>query len=80
MKSITAIALRISKLLAKNKMSRYELCRKIAMSETTLKHIIDQDYKSLRFETLVLIADGFDITIQEFLNDDLFKRENLEIS
>lgn len=79
MKSTTAVALRISKLLIKNKMTRYRLCRKIAMSEVTLKHILDEEYKSVKFDTLVLIADGFDMTVQEFLNDDLFKRENLDI-
>ena len=79
MKSSTAIAIRIKKLLAKSGMTRYKLCRKIAISETTLKHIIDSDYKSINFDTLVLLADGFDMTIQEFLNDDVFKRENLDV-
>ena len=79
MKSSTAIALRIKKLLATSGMTRYKLCRKIAISETTLKHILDSDYKSINFDTLVLLADGFDMTLQDFLNDDLFKRENLDI-
>lgn len=79
MKSTTAVALRISNLLIKHNMTRYKLCRKIAMSEVTLKHILDEEYKSIRFDTLVLIADGFDMTVQEFLNDELFKRENLDI-
>lgn len=79
MKSSTAIALRISKLLIKKGMTRYKLCRKIAISETTLKHILDEEYKSVNFDTLILIADGFDMTIQEFLNDELFKRENLDV-
>ena len=79
MKSTTAVSLRINKLLTKHNMTRYKLCRKIAMSEVTLKHILDGEYKSIRFDTLVLIADGFDMTIQEFLDDDLFKRENLEV-
>lgn len=79
MKSSTAIALRVSKLLVKNGMTRYKLCRKIAISETTLKHILDEEYKSVNFDTLVLLADGFDMTIQEFLDDELFTRENLDI-
>ena len=79
MKSSTAIALRVSKLLVKTGMTRYKLCRKIAISETTLKHILDEEYKSVNFDTLVLLADGFDMTIQEFLNDELFSRENLDI-
>ena len=79
MKSVRAIALRVSNLLVLKGMTRYKLCRKIAISETTLKHILDQDYKSVNFDTLVLLADGFDMTIQEFLNDDLFDRENLDV-
>ena len=79
MKTITAIALRVSKLLVLKGMTRYKLCRKIAISETTLKHILDEDYKSVNFDTLVLIADGFDMTIQDFLDDDLFRRENLDV-
>ena len=79
MKSVTAIALRVSKLLVLKGMTRYKLCRKIAISETTLKHILDEEYKSVNFDTLVLLADGFDMTVQEFLDDDLFKRENLDI-
>ena len=79
MKSSTAIALRVKKLLAKSGMTRYKLCRKIAISETTLKHILDSEYKSVNFDTVILLADGFDMTLQDFLNDDLFKRENLDI-
>ena len=60
-------------------MTRYKLCRKIAISETTLKHILDEDYKSVNFDTLVLLADGFDMSVQEFLDDDLFERDNLDI-
>ena len=79
MKSVTAIALRVSKLLVKHGMTRYKFCRKIAISETTLKHILDEEYKSVNFDTLVLLADGFDMTVQEFLDDELFTRENLDI-
>ena len=79
MKSSTAISLRVQKLLDLSGMTRYRLCRKIAISETTLKHIIDQEYKSVNFDTLILLADGFDMTIQEFLDNELFKRENLDV-
>ena len=49
------------------------------MAEVTLKHILDEEYKSIRFDTLVLIADDFDMTVQEVLDDELFKRDNLDI-
>lgn len=78
MKSTTAVALRVSKLLVKHGMTRYELCHKIAMSEVTLKHILDEDYKSVRLDTVILLAEGFDMSLQEFINDELFKRGNIE--
>lgn len=80
MKSITAISLRVNQLLIERNMTRYKLARKIAISETTLKHILDEENKSLRFDTLLLIAEGFDMSIIEFLNCDLFNKDNLEIS
>lgn len=80
MKSITAIALRVNQLLKEQNMTKYKLARKIAMSETTLKHILDQEYKSVRFDTLLLLAEGFDMSIIEFLNCELFQRYNIEIN
>lgn len=79
MKTTTAVSKRVNKLLAERNMTRYKLCRKIAMTETTLKHILDEDYKSVNFDNLVLLADGFDMTVQEFLDDELFDRENSDI-
>ena len=37
-----AVALRISNLLIKNNMTQYALCKKIAMSEETLRSIINE--------------------------------------
>lgn len=79
MKSQKAVALRISNLLIKNNMSQYELSKRMLTDQSTIKHIIHEEYKSIKFDTLVKIADAFGLTIQEFLDDDLFKRENLDI-
>ena len=79
MKIQTAVALRVSNLLIKNNMSQYLLAKKMCTDQSTIKHIIHEEYKSIRFDTLVKIADAFNLTIQEFLNDDLFNRDNLDI-
>lgn len=79
MKIQRAVALRVSNLLVKNKMSQYELSKRMLTDRSTIKHIIHEEYNSIKFETMVKIADAFDMTIQEFLNDDLFKRENLDV-
>ena len=74
-----AVALRVSNLLVKNHLTQYALCKKIAMPEETLRSIRDERYKTVKLDTIILICDGFDISLQEFFNDDLFKRENLEV-
>lgn len=79
MKTQKAVALRVSNLLVKNKMTQYALCKKIAMSEGTLRSIINERYNTVKVDTIILICDGLGITIQEFFDDDLFKRDNIEI-
>lgn len=73
-----AVALRISDLLIKNNMTRYALCKKVVMPEQTLKNIIDERNKDIKLTTIAKIADGFNLSIEEFFKDNLFKRESLD--
>ncbi len=79
MKVQRAVALRVSNLLIKEKISQYELSKRMCVDRSTIKHIIHEEYNSINFSTMIKIADAFGITVQEFLNDDLFKRENLDV-
>ncbi len=79
MKIQRAVALRVSNLLVKHNISQYELSKRMLTDRSTIKHIIHEEYKSIKFDTLIKIADAFGMTVQEFLDDDLFKRENLEV-
>ena len=73
-----AVALRISNLLIKNNLTQYALCQKIAMPEETLRSIINERYKTVKLDTIIQICDGFNMTLTEFFNDDLFKDKDLE--
>lgn len=79
MKTQKAVALRITNLLIKNNMSQYELSKRMLTDQSTIKHIIHEEYKSIKLDTLIKIADAFGMTLQEFIDDDLFKRENLDV-
>ena len=79
MKTSKAVALRISNLLVKNKMTQYSLCKKIAINEAILRSIINERYKTVKLDTIILICDAFGITFQEFFNDELFNRDNLDV-
>ena len=79
MKLQRAVALRVSNLLIKNNMSRYALCKKVVMPEQTLKNIIDERNKDIQLSTIAKIADGFDMSIEEFFKDSLFDKNELDI-
>ena len=78
MKIQRAVALRVSKLLMENNISQYELSKRMLTDQSTIKHIMHEEYNSIKFETLLKISDAFGITIQEFLDDDLFHKDNLD--
>ena len=78
MKLQKAVALRISNLLIKNNMSRYALCKKIAMPEQTLKNIIDERNKDIELSTVAKIAYGFDLSLEDFFKDGLFEKDTVE--
>ncbi len=79
MKIQTAVAIRLSKLLEEKRMTRYALCRKIAMNESTIYNIINEKCKSINLNTLYLICEGLDMTVIEFLSDKIFEKDNLDI-
>ena len=74
-----AVAKRVSELLEKNGQTPYSFCKNNAMSEETLRAILNERYKTVKLDTLILLADGFGMTIQEFLNDPIFERQNLDV-
>ena len=60
-------------------MTCYSLSKNSGLTKQAISNILNEKYKSIKFETLIKIADGFEMTVQEFLNDDLFARENLDV-
>ena len=79
MKTQTAVAMRIAELLMKNKMTVYSMCKKIGMAQETVHAIINERYKTIKLDTIIKICDCFNMTIQQFFDNDLFKRENLDV-
>ena len=79
MKLQRAVALRINNLLLQYNLSRYALCKKIVMPEQTLKNIIDERNKDIQLSTIAKIAEGFNLSLEEFFQDPLFKKEDVEI-
>ncbi|MDR0976000.1 MAG: helix-turn-helix transcriptional regulator [Christensenellaceae bacterium] len=73
-----AVLRRVDQLLRERNMTRYALCKKVAMPQSTLQHLYNSDQKSLNFNTIILFAEGFDMEVAEFLSHPLFLHENIE--
>lgn len=72
--------MRISNLMVKNKIpSQYQLCKDAGLTESTLRAVLNEEHKSVNIFTLFRICDGLKISIQEFFNDELFNKENLNL-
>lgn len=71
-----AVAMRISKLLIKFNMSQYALSERSGITKQGIANIINEKYRTVKLDTIIKIADGFNITLQEFFDDKIFNRSN----
>lgn len=74
-----AIALRIKELLKLNNMSQYRLEQNSGVSHSQLGFILKNRNNSVNFKTVIMIAQGFNMTILQFLDSPLFDIEKLDL-
>lgn len=74
-----AVALRITELLNKKKMTQYRLALNSGITHSTLKNIIHETVKDNLLSTVILISSGFGMTVSQFLDSPLFWEENLSL-
>lgn len=74
-----AVGIRISKLLSTKNMSLYRLEQKSGILHGTMMCIMNERNKNVTLKTIMQLAKGFDMTVIEFLDDEIFNSDNLEI-
>ena len=74
-----ALVIRIKELLKEKKITRYRLAMNSGVSHSTLKNIMNETVKDNLLSTTILIANGFGMTVSQFLDSPLFNEENLNI-
>ena len=74
-----AVAKRISNLLKEKSMSQYRLEQESGIQHGSMQCIMNGRNKTVTLSTIMLIAKGFNISLVEFLDDDIFKSEDIEI-
>ena len=71
-----AVAKRISRLLCEKNMSQYRLEQESGIQHGSMQCIING---TVTLSMVIRLARGFDMPLHEFLNDDIFQSEDLEI-
>ena len=73
-----AVAKRISALLKEKEMSQYRLEQESGIQHGSMQCIMNGRNKTVTLSTVILLARGFDISLTEFLDDDIFSSVDLE--
>ena len=74
-----AVAKRISKLLREKGISQYRLEQESGIQHGSMQCIMNGRNKTVTLSTVIMLAKGFHMTLTEFLDDELFRSEDLEI-
>ena len=74
-----AVARRITKLLLEKEMSQYRLEQESGIQHGSMQCIMNGRNKTVTLSTVIMLAKGFNMTLTEFLDDDIFRSENLEV-
>lgn len=79
MTTCRAVALRVNKLLKEHKITLYRLEQNSGILHGTMMCIMNERNKNVTMRTIMQLARGFDMTLIEFLDDEIFTSEELEI-
>lgn len=74
-----AVAKRIIALLAEKKMTQYRLEQLSGIQHGHMQWILSGKSKTVTFSTVLRLANGFGMTVNEFLDNDMFLFENLDV-
>ena len=74
-----AVAKRIVELLTEKNMTQYRLEQLSGIQHGHMQWILSGKSKTVTLSTVFRLANGFDMTVIEFLNDDKFLFNNLDV-
>ena len=73
MKLSEAIRKRIKYYLDKNNMNTWALCKSSGIPCSTISTFMTKRTELIKLDTLLHICEGFNVTLSEFFDDDIFK-------
>ena len=73
-----AVAKRISKLLIEKNISQYRLEQNSGIQHGSMQCIMNGRNKTVTLSTVILLAKGFNMSLTEFLDDEIFQKLEIE--
>ena len=74
-----AVAKRISGLLREKGLSQYRLEQESGIQHGSMQCIMNGRNKTVTLSTVIMLARGFNMPLTEFLDDEIFNSEDLEV-
>lgn len=81
MKTINeAVVERLNKFMSEKNLTQYRLAQLSGIPFPTIKSIMQRRTKDVTLKTIIMLADGLNVSPSEFIDDDAFLAENLELN
>lgn len=74
-----AVAKRVSELLKESGLSQYKLEKASGLQHGSMQCIMNGRNKTVTLTTVYMLARGFNISLLEFLDDEIFRSVDIEI-
>ncbi len=74
-----AVAMRTVKLMHSRGITQYRLEQDSGIFHGAMDRILGSKNKTVSFTTIFKLARGFGMTVEEFIADDVFRRDDLEL-
>ncbi len=74
-----AVAKRISALLKEKNITLYRLEQESGILHGSMQCIMNGRNKTVTLSTVMMIANGFHMSLIEFLDDDIFRSKDIEL-
>lgn len=74
-----AVAKRIAKLLREKNISQYRLEQESGIQHGSMECIMKGRNKTVTLSTVMMLAQGFHMSLTEFLDDEIFSFDNVQV-
>ncbi|MDE6868641.1 MAG: helix-turn-helix domain-containing protein [Clostridia bacterium] len=74
-----AVVERLCKYLGEKNITQYKLSQLSGVPFPTIKSIMQRRTKGISLKTIIMLAHGLGVTPSEFINDDMFSADNLDL-